>query len=147
VLVKDIMTTRTAQLRHDSHLYDAAEVVAQSGASDLMVVDYQDRFLGVLSEGDILRAALPDMDEILEAGGTLEDAYRVFLAKGKALSERLISPLVIQDPIVLSVDDHVAAATVILVDRMIRRLPVVEKGKLVGTLSRSDVCRGIVGSH
>ncbi len=141
-----MMTVRTARIRPDSHLHHAAEIVALSGASDLMVVDYDGSFMGVLSEGDILRAALPDIDEILEQGGSLDDAFRVFLQKGTALSERPIMPLVIQDPIVLGPEDHVAQATVILVDKMIRRLPVVENGKLVGTVSRADVCRAVVGT-
>lgn len=141
-----MMTVRTARIRPDSHLHHAAEIVALSGASDLMVVDYDGSFMGVLSEGDILRAALPDIDEILGQGGSLDDAFRVFLQKGTALSERPIMPLVIQDPIVLGPEDHVAQATVILVDKMIRRLPVVENGKLVGTVSRADVCRAVVGT-
>lgn len=146
MLIREMMTVRTARIRPDSHLHHAAEIVALSGASDLMVVDYDGSFMGVLSEGDILRAALPDIDEILEQGGSLDDAFRVFLQKGTALSERPIMPLVIQDPIVLGPEDHVAQATVILVDKMIRRLPVVENGKLVGTVSRADVCRAVVGT-
>ncbi len=146
MLIKDMMTVRAARVRRDSHLHHAAEIVALSGASDLMVVDDEGNFVGVLSEGDILRAALPDIDEILEQGGSLDDAFRVFLQKGRALSERPIMPLVIQDPIVLGPEDHVAQATTVLVDKMIRRLPVVENGKLVGTVSRADVCRAVVGT-
>ena len=144
--VKDMMTVRAVRIPCDSHLHHAAEIVALSEASDLMVVDDEGNFVGVLSEGDILRAALPDIDEILQEGGSLDDAFRVLLEKGKALSDRPIMPLVIQDPVTLSPDDHVAQATVILVDRMIRRLPVVSDGKLIGTISRADVCRAIVGT-
>jgi predicted transcriptional regulator len=140
------MTVRTARIRCDSHLHHAAEIAALSGASDLMVIDDENNFVGVLSEGDILRTALPDINEILQEGGSLDDAFRIFLEKGKALSDRPIMPLVIQDPIVLSPDDHVAQATVILVDKMIRRLPVVSDSKLVGTISRADVCRAVVGT-
>jgi CBS domain-containing protein len=146
MLIREMMTVRTTRIRRDSHLHHAAEIVALSGASDLMVVDDEGVFVGVLSEGDILRAALPDVEEILGQGGALEDAFQVFLQKGHALAGRPILPLVIRDPIVLSPDDHVARATTVLVDRMIRRLPVVENGKLVGTVSRADVCRAVVGT-
>jgi hypothetical protein len=44
-----------------------------------MVIDASGNFAGVLSEGDILRAALPEIDEILEAGGSLEGAFARFL--------------------------------------------------------------------
>ena len=55
--------------RSDANLHQAAEIVAMSGVSDLMVLDAAGRFVGMLSEGDILRAALPDFDEIVEEGG------------------------------------------------------------------------------
>jgi predicted transcriptional regulator len=144
--VKDVMTVRTARIRQDSHLHHAAEVVALSGVSDLMVVDDDDNLVGVLSEGDILRSALPDTDEILDEGGSLDDAFRIFLEKGKQLANMPIAPLIIRDPIVLSPENHLAQAATILVDKQIRLLPVVEDGKLVGTVSRADVCRAVVGT-
>ncbi len=144
--IKDVMRVRTARIRQDSDIRHAAEIVALSGVSDLMVVDDEDTFIGVLSEGDILRTALPDIDEILDEGGTLEDAFQIFLEKGKQLSELPIAPLIIREPIVLDPENHVAQAATILVDKQIRMLPVVQDGKLVGTISRADVCRAVVGT-
>jgi CBS domain-containing protein len=146
VLVRDIMSSQPTRIRADADLRRAAEIVASSGASDLMVVDDEDAFVGVLSEGDILRAAMPDRDEILGEGGTISDAFEIFVRRGGRLRARPIDALVIRDPIVLSPDDHVGAAAAILVDRMIRRLPVVRDGRLVGTVSRADVCRAVVGA-
>ena len=144
--IKDVMRVRTARIRQDSDIRHAAEIVALSGVSDLMVVDDEDKFIGVISEGDILRTALPDIDEILDEGGTLEDAFQIFLDKGKQLSELPIAPLIIREPIVLDPENHVAQAATILVDQQIRLLPVVQDSKLVGTISRADVCRAVVGT-
>lgn len=144
--IKDVMRVRTARIRQDSDIRHAAEIVALSGVSDLMVVDDEDTFIGVLSEGDILRTALPDIDEILDEGGTLEDAFQIFLDKGKQLAELPIAPLIIHEPIVLDPENHVAQAATILVDKQIRLLPVVQDSKLVGTISRADVCRAVVGT-
>lgn len=144
--IKDVMRVRTARIRQDSDIRHAAEIVALSGVSDLMVVDDEDKFIGVLSEGDILRTALPDIDEILDEGGTLEDAFQIFLDKGKQLAELPIAPLIIREPIVLDPENHVAQAATILVDKQIRMLPVVQDSKLVGTISRADVCRAVVGT-
>jgi CBS domain-containing protein len=143
--VGDVMTYHPVRIPVTSDLHSAAELVARSGVSDLMVVDERDRFIGVLSEGDILRAAMPDLDEIRAQGGSLADAFALFVRKGQALAHRPILPLVIREPIVLSPDDHVTAAAIILVDKMIRRLPVVDDGKLVGVVARADVCRAVVG--
>jgi len=144
--VKHFMTVRTARIRHDSNIGHAAEIVALSQISDLMVIDDDNNFRGVLSEGDILRTALPDIDEILEEGGSLDDAFNIFLSKGLGLSDLPIAPLVIEEPITVAHDDHIAKAATVLLNKQIRLLPVVNNGKLVGTISRANVCRAMVGT-
>jgi len=144
--VKGVMTVRVVRIRSTATLQQAVEMVALSGASDLMVVDKDREFLGVLSEGDILRAALPDIDEILAAGGSLDDAFELFLRKGTHLSDLPIMPLVIQEPLTVDPDDHVAKAATLLVNRQIRRLPVLKENRLVGTISRAEICQAIVGA-
>ena len=139
------MTNRVARIRAEASLFEAAETVSLSGASDLMVVDSTGAFTGVLSEGDILRAALPDIDEILAAGGSLEGAFDRFVQKGRDLAVLPIMPLVIRDPLTVDPDDHVARAAVVFVERNIRLLPVVEDGRLLGVISRADVCNAVVG--
>ncbi|MGE5378211.1 MAG: CBS domain-containing protein [Bacteroidota bacterium] len=144
--VKDVMATRTIRIQYDANMYRAAEVVALSRVSDLMVVGEDDKFIGVLSEGDILRAALPDMDAIAAEGGSLDTAFSIFLKKGKDLSGLPILPFVITEPIVLDPQDHVAKAATVMIDLNIRLLPVIKDGKLVGSVSRADVCQAVVGN-
>ncbi len=144
--VRDVMIVHAARIRQGASVHHAAEIVALSGVSDLMVVDDESNFVGVLSEGDILRRALPDVEQILEEGGTLDVAFDIFLRRGRDLMHVPITPLVIIDPIVVSPDDHVAKVATVMVERQIRRLPVVDKGKLVGTISRADICRAVVGT-
>ena len=126
-------------------MFRAAELVAMAGASDLMVLEPDGRFGGVLSAGDILRAALPDVDEIVAAGGSVAGAFDRFLTRGRDLSDLPIAPLVIRDPIVLAPEDHVARAAVVLMERGIRLLPVVRDERLLGVVSRADVCNAVVG--
>jgi CBS domain-containing protein len=143
--VKAVMDTKVARIGHDASLRQAAEIVALSGVGDLMVVDERGAFVGVLSEGDILRNSLPDLDEILAAGGTLYDGYRLFVRKSRELSDKPIMPLVIAEPLVMHPEDHVAKAATVMIDRQIHRLPVVEHGRLVGTVSRANICQAVVG--
>ena len=147
LVVEMVMDTgdAVARIPAGANLFDAAHLVARTQVGDLMVVDEGDAFVGVLSEGDILRNALPDLDAIVDAGGTLHDAYQLFVRRAQALAARPILPLVIKEPIVMRPGDHVAQAATILVERQIRRLPVVDAGVLVGTVSRANICQAIVG--
>jgi CBS domain-containing protein len=142
--IREAMTNRVARIRADASMFQAAEAVSLSGASDLMVVDSSGAFTGVLTEGDILRAALPDIDEIMAAGGSLEGAVDRFVKKGRDLAALPILPLVIRNPLAVDPDDHVTRAAVVFVERNIRLLPVVRDGRLLGVISRADVCNAVV---
>lgn len=144
MLVGDVMTRDPIRLGPNASMRDAAQWLAASEASDLMVATDEGQLVGVLSEGDLLRAVIPDMDAIEAAGGSVADALRVFVEKGQALANVSITPYLITDPISLRPEDHVAQAATILVQRMIRRLPVTSDGVLVGTISRSDICRAVL---
>ena len=144
--IKDIMTPHPARIQDNATLQRAAELVAMSRATDLMVFDDQNNFVGVLSEGDILQAALPDINQILDEGGSVDTAFDIFLTKGKNLANLPITPLIVQEPIVVAENDNVAKVAVLLIDKQIRLLPVVKDGKLVGTVSRADICRAVVGT-
>jgi CBS domain-containing protein len=64
--------------------------------------------------------------------------------KGAARSDQTIEGYRIKDPIVLAPEDEVHKAAATMAAKQIRRLPVIENDKLVGTVSRADVCRAVV---
>lgn len=142
--VRDIMTIFPVYIRLGADMRRAAEIISISEVSDLMVIDYDNKFIGVLSEGDLIRTILPSFDEVLQAGGTLNDAFKFFVQKGHDLVNRPIDPLVIHNAITLKTTDDIAQAALIMVEKQIRRLPVVDDGKLMGTVSRSDICRAVI---
>ena len=144
--VRGIMTVRAVRIRLDDTLHRAAEIIALSGVGDLMVIDDDNNFVGVLSVGDVLRAAMPDTAEIMSEGGTLEQAFRLFLRKGSELMYKPVAPLVIRHPLVVDPDDHVAKVAALMLEKNIHRLPVVKDGRLLGTVGRTDVCQAVVGT-
>jgi CBS domain-containing protein len=144
--VRGIMTVRTVRVRIGDTLHRAAEIIALSGVGDLMVIDDDNNFVGVLSVGDVLRAAMPDIEEIMGEGGTLEQAFRLFLRKGSELRYKPIEPIIIRNPLVVDPDDHVAKAATLMIERNIHRLPVVKDGRLLGTVGRTDICQAVVGT-
>ena len=144
MLIRDIMTIYPVYVDADATVHRAAEIISIAEVSDVMVVDEQRNFVGVLSEGDLIRAVLPNFDEIIAAGGSLADAFDFFVRKGRELARRPIAPLVITGPITMKPTDEAAMAATAMAEKQIRRLPVVEDGKLVGTVSRADICRAVI---
>lgn len=144
MLIRDVMSAFPAYVRLGVDVRRAAEVVCVSEVGHLMVVDADGVFVGTLSEEDLVRALLPGFDEVTAAGGSLADAFRLFLERGRELADGVIDPLVVRDPVTVRPSDELARAAIVMLDRGIRRLPVVEKGALIGTLSRSDLCRAVI---
>ena len=144
MLVEDIMNRRAAAIRQDATMQLAAELLVLTQASDLCVVDADNRFLGIVSEGDLIRAAMPDFDEVLAAGASHEDTYQMLLDTGRSLAGESVSRLTITAPTVLAPDDPVMKAAAVMLNKMIRRLPVVAEDKLVGTVSRADLVWGLM---
>jgi CBS domain-containing protein len=144
VLVRDVMNVSPTSIAARSTMREAAELVSRSAASDLAVVDDDGRFVGVLAEGDLIRAALPKFDEIVSSGGSIGEAFEMFMLNGKDLAGQPIDRIVIREPIEVHPNDDLMKVAVVMVSRHIRRLHVVEGGKLAGSISRADICRAVL---
>lgn len=142
-LVRDVMRTDSPGVVRMDEGITLAGAIAQFAASrgdELMLVDGHGRLVATLSPDQVLRGWLPEWEEILGAGGTLHDAYQLFLRRARELAGQPISQLMSLEPFVVRPNDHVATAAALLVDHHSRVLPVVEDGRLVGTLSAADLC-------
>ena len=144
MLVSEVMTAFPAYIRLGASLRRAAEVISVSEVGNLMVLDHDGAFVGSLSEEGLVQALLPNFDQVASAGGTLDDAFRLFLERGRELADRVIDPLVVRDTATVAPADDLARAAIVMLDRGIRRLPVVDSGRLVGTLSRADLVRAVI---
>jgi len=117
MLIRDIMSLNSTRVAIGSNMQRAAEIVSLTGASDLMVVDDQNNFVGVLSEGDLIRAVLPRFEEIMATTGSLGEALEVFVDKGKSLAVQPIDELVIRSPLVMRPDDKILKAASIMISK------------------------------
>jgi len=140
MLIRDVLDRKVACVGEHVSMRFAAELLSLSKASDLVVVDEEHNFVGILSEGDVLRALMPDTEEVIRAKGSLMDVAALFVESARSLAEQPIKPLIITNPITLHPDDDLIKAASVMVSKDIRRLPVVEFGKFVGTVSRADIC-------
>lgn len=140
MLVADIMDTAPPEIPLSATFRDAAELFVQTQTSDLIVMD-DGQYVGVLAEGDLLRALLPDFEPITKsvAGVSLEEACDMFIDSGRFNADRVISALVLSKPMAVAPSDPLLKAATVMATGHIRRLPVIENGVLVGMLSRVKI--------
>ncbi len=140
------MTRDVAVVRKDATLLDALDILRVRNISGLPVVDAGGKVIGMLSERDIGRAAVRrgELDRV-EGGLALLIAYllRQPDATHKKMREILGGVRVdrVMSRKVYSVPPDATLETVVreLEDHHVHRLPVIERGKLVGIVTRDDV--------
>jgi len=114
---KNIMTKSVVSVKSDTNIYDAMNILVDKKISGLPVVDVDNNLIGILTEKDILRL-LVDRD--------ISDRQTV----GDYMTSKVIS---------FGPDDSAVTITEFLMKSPVRRVPIVEKGKLVGVVSRRDI--------
>jgi CBS domain-containing protein len=144
VKIRDVMNAKAARIPLGRPMALAAEVLVLTQAGDLMVIDDDSNFIGVLAGGDLLHAIMPDFEGLMEAGTSLQRACEIFVAAADDYAEEPIDRLVIRGSITVSSDDELLKAATVMITMGIRLLAVVDDGRLMGTVSRADVCWGVL---
>ena len=140
---RHVMQTRFYTLRPDTLISAAVQVFQQASQEQqtvlgMMVTDESGRLVGMLSMYDIFLLLRPkhihiwgEMED-LEVGGILEAACR------RAKSMR-VGDIMTTEVITITPDTHLLLVIDIMIKKHVRRLPVLEDGKIVGIVYLSRV--------
>lgn len=130
--VRDIMSDQIVTISSDDTLSTVEDIMTLGGVRHMPVVR-SGQLVGVVSERDLLRASLSN----LTAFGT--EQRRAFLHAVEI--KRVMSA----PPVVIHSDATVNEAARLMAERKIGCLPVVDREKLVGMLTETDVLRYFAG--
>lgn len=139
--VKEVMTGTVVAVGMAAELHEAAQLLSEHKISGMPVVDNEKRVVGVISEADLLQLVGMKkghtFKDILQ--NILGEAGKVKTATGNRVKDVMSSPALTIGP-----DDDIKKAALLLDERRIKRLPVVNgEGKLIGIVSRGDIVRTI----
>lgn len=134
--VRDVMTEDVATVAPDTDLRNVAALLVQKRISGVPVVD-GGQVLGVVSERDILFKERPTDGLSRSVLGWLMDEGDLMLKiDARTARAAMTSPAVVIGPA-----RSVADAAALMLDESVSRLPVVDKGMLVGIVTRHDLVR------
>ena len=140
----ELMTGRVISVTPETTIAEAARLMVQHRISGLPVLDSSCRVVGIVSEGDLLRRAetgterrRPRWLEFITAPGRLAQDYAEAHARkvGEVMTAKVISiaPGEEAEHIVRTMQRH-----------RVKRLPVIDAGRLVGIVTRGDLVRAFV---
>ncbi|MEH6444087.1 MAG: CBS domain-containing protein [Oceanospirillaceae bacterium] len=124
VQAKDHMSEKFLKVSAQTDLFDAIDMLLEYRLSAAPVVDEEGQVVGVISEGDCLKAILTLTYHEEEKGGTVEQ----YMAK---------------DISTVNIETDIIAVSNLIIEKDLYCLPVTQNGKLVGQISRSDVLRAV----
>jgi CBS domain-containing protein len=141
---QDVMTTVVVSIRANSSVQDAAKLMLERRISALPVVDGKDRVVGVVSEGDLMRRPELGTDAVRSWWLQMlrEDAARDWLKlHGTSVGDVMTAPAV-----TVRRATPLKEVARILEEHRIKRVPVLDAGRLVGIVSRADLVRKLASA-
>jgi CBS domain-containing protein len=116
--VKDFMTKNVITIDASKTVIEAADLMSQNNVGDLVVMD-KDTPVGIVTERDLVRRVLAERKSL-----------------NIKVSEVMTTPLRVIDP-----EAPLREAARRMVNKGIRRLPVIKDNKLVGIITATDFAR------
>ena len=117
--VRDLMTTDVVAVAPTTSTRDAARMMFRYRVSGLPVVDAEDHVLGIITEGDFLSMELERIDQ--------------------GEGPKLVGDVMSQSVLSVSPDLEVMEAARYMHSHDVKRVLVIEEGRMVGILSRFDI--------
>ncbi|WP_197702161.1 MFS transporter [Gordonibacter urolithinfaciens] len=137
-----IMKAGVWALPADATVLDAVRLFSERGISGAPVVDGRGDAVGFVSDGDVMRA-------LADQTPAFKSAYSFVVERGNADFDQTVAAVMGQ-PVteiatrhVISVDlhDELGGICKVLADRHLKKAPVLDGGRMVGIVNRSNIAR------
>jgi CBS domain-containing protein/PII-like signaling protein len=144
--VGDVMNREPESVTMETAIAEVVQRLLVRDYTALPVVDGEQRVIGVISDGDMLRAGLTRLSVSLHKAtdpAVVRESLARLEREGGTVRELMTSPAVTLKP-----ETDLSAAAHVMHTRRLKRLPVVDdQGRLVGVLGRLDILQSIASGY
>ena len=131
--VVDVMTTDVVAAQPEWSLKQAARVMIDAGVSGLPVIGDNGQIIGIITEADFVET---------EAGRMIgrQRLFDTVFGEKQTRTPSTVEAAMTRSPITVDRNTTIAEAARLMIDRKVKRLPVVDpNGHLEGIVSRGDI--------
>jgi len=129
MLVREVMTAPAVTVTPDTRVKEALRTLADRGITAMPVVDASGALIGVVSEIDLIRDAVPPDQR----------AHEVPVRVGSGPWATRVGEVMSHFPLSVRGDADLTVAVELMAGTAAKSLPVVDHGAVVGVVSRRDV--------
>jgi DHA2 family lincomycin resistance protein-like MFS transporter len=141
-VLRDIMKADVYSLGATDTLEDALRLFVDKQISGAPVVNAQGKVSGFISDGDIMRHLADQHPSFVNSWSLMAELHNDDF--GQALEEAMalsVGQVANKHVICVNANDDLGAICKVLVDRHLRKAPVLENGRMVGIINRSNISR------
>lgn len=143
MFVETIMTTPVVAILESATVREAARLMVAGRLGGLPVVSQDGALQGMVSEGDFLRrnSLAPErkspwwLEWFASTGKSAEDYAEIY--------ERTVGEVMSRGVVTIGKDATVDDVAELMAKRLLKRIPVVDQGKVIGIVARVDLLKGL----
>ena len=133
----EIMTKQVHTVGPDQTLKECAEILKKRHVNGLAVVQ-DGKVEGVITKADIFKAILPGYSDIMEDEKNIA-SFEYIEERAHKLYDLEVRALMGTPPITIESDTPIVKAGSLMILRRVKQLPVVDKGRLSGVVTLTDI--------
>ena len=143
---RDVMTADPVTVEPAMSVKEAARLMSERHVGALPVVD-DSGLVGIVTEGDLImqdvKVRFPTTIHLLDAFIFYPPSQGRLETELKKAVAATVDDVMSREPVTVKATDTIEDVATVMVDRDVSRLPVLDDGRLVGIISKSDLVRTI----
>lgn len=146
--VASLMKTDVFTLPETALVTDAMSLFAAKGISGVPLVDNNGQVVGFISDGDVMRSLADQIPAFKSAWSFIvELGNSDFEQTLSQVMSAPVSQIATRNVISVNVNDDMGAVTRVLADNHLKKAPVLDEGRMVGIINRSNITNYAVSSY
>jgi CBS domain-containing protein len=144
---RDVMVSPVVTVKPSASVQEAAKLLVERRISAVPVVDDQGKVIGIISEGDLLHRAEVGTERQRSwwlLGLTDEETLAAEYVKARA---RKVADVMASSVMTATPDAPLHELAALMETKSIKRVPIVEDGRLVGIVSRANLVQAVASAR